>query len=72
MVLQEVFRLYPPVIGLFRYTVQTTDVGGILIPAGVEVVLPTLLLHDDPEYWGEDVEEFKPERFSEGISCKLT
>ncbi|KAL2471934.1 Cytochrome [Abeliophyllum distichum] len=68
MVLQEVFRLYPPVTGLFRYTLQTTDIGGMLIPAGVEVILPILLLHHDFEYWGEDVEEFKPERFSEGIS----
>ncbi|KAL2471927.1 Cytochrome [Abeliophyllum distichum] len=68
MVLQEVLRLYPPVTGLNRCTLQTTDIDGMLIPAGVEVVLPTLLVHHDPEYWGEDVEEFKPERFSEGIS----
>ncbi|KAF9590702.1 hypothetical protein IFM89_036826 [Coptis chinensis] len=28
----------------------------------------TLYIHHDREVWGEDVEEFKPERFSEGIA----
>ncbi|KAI3454178.1 hypothetical protein Pfo_010841 [Paulownia fortunei] len=68
MVLQEVLRLYPPVTGLFRYTLESTQVGDMVIPAGVEIILPTMLLHHDPEYWGEDVEEFKPERFAQGVS----
>ncbi|PIA27681.1 hypothetical protein AQUCO_07600090v1, partial [Aquilegia coerulea] len=37
-------------------------------PAGVHLILPTLLIHHDPKVWGDDAEEFKPERFSEGIS----
>ncbi|KAM7510749.1 hypothetical protein LguiB_009624 [Lonicera macranthoides] len=70
MVLQEVIRLYPPVTGQFRHTYRKTKIGGMPIPAGVEFFLPTLMLHHDPEYWGEDVEEFKPERFS-GVSKAL-
>ncbi|XP_027080120.1 cytochrome P450 CYP72A616 isoform X2 [Coffea arabica] len=68
MVLFEVLRLYPPATYLARYTVQRTKVGDICIPAGVEVYVPTTLLHHDPEYWGDDAEEFNPERFAEGVS----
>lgn len=68
MILQEVLRLYPPVTGLFRYTLETTQVGDMVIPPGVETILPIMLIHHDPEYWGEDVEEFNPERFAEGVS----
>ncbi|KAM1875464.1 hypothetical protein ACFX14_043030 [Malus domestica] len=31
-------------------------------------VFPTLILHTDPKYRGGDVEEFKPERFAEGVA----
>lgn len=67
MVLHEVLRLYPPVIEMTRFTVQPMKVGEFSIPAGVEIVLPTLLLHHDPEYWGDDADEFNPERFAEGV-----
>ncbi|KZV51847.1 hypothetical protein F511_06890 [Dorcoceras hygrometricum] len=68
MILQEVLRLYTPVPTQSRYTLKTTQIGDMEIPAGVKLILPLMLLHHDPEYWGEDVEEFKPERFSEGVS----
>ncbi|CAI9095926.1 OLC1v1031964C1 [Oldenlandia corymbosa var. corymbosa] len=68
MVLYEVLRLYPPITNMFRYTARRTTVGGITIPAGVEIFLPTLLLHHSSEYWGDDAQEFKPQRFAEGVS----
>ncbi|KAL6348765.1 hypothetical protein AAG906_033421 [Vitis piasezkii] len=68
MILHEVLRLYPPVIMQFRHTRERINIAGMYIPAGVDLVLPTVLLHHSPEYWGDDVEEFKPERFSEGVS----
>lgn len=67
MILNEVLRLYPPVTALFRYTQNKTKIGEICVPAGVETVLLTLFIHYDPKNWGDDVEEFNPERFSEGV-----
>lgn len=68
MILNEVLRLYPPVTILHRHSLKETSIRGIAIPAGVDLLLPVLFLHYDPEYWGDNAEEFKPERFSEGIS----
>ncbi|KAL5227881.1 hypothetical protein ABZP36_016146 [Zizania latifolia] len=68
MILYEVLRLYPPLVALSRRTYKEIEIGGVTYPAGVIVELPVLLIHHDPDIWGSDVHEFKPERFAEGIS----
>ncbi|KAM0932737.1 putative 11-oxo-beta-amyrin 30-oxidase [Dioscorea sansibarensis] len=68
MIMHEVLRLYPPVPFLSRRTYKTMEVGGISYPPEVILALPILLIHSDPDLWGEDAKEFKPERFAEGIS----
>nr|GMC92080.1 cytochrome P450 CYP72A219-like [Ipomoea batatas] len=68
MILNEVLRLYPPVTTLFRYTLKTTNIGNICVPPGVELHLPVILLHHDTDYWGDDADEFNPERFRRGVS----
>ncbi|XP_048441392.1 cytochrome P450 CYP72A219-like isoform X2 [Pyrus x bretschneideri] len=67
MILHEVLRLYPSPL-LVRTTSKTTELRNFSLPAGVEVALPLLLIHHDRELWGDDAQEFKPERFSEGVA----
>ncbi|CAN6453008.1 unnamed protein product [Victoria cruziana] len=68
MILNEVLRLYPPVSFVIRRTHKTVKLGDFILPEGVRLILPLLLIHHDPNLWGDDAEEFKPERFSEGIA----
>ncbi|CAN6452999.1 unnamed protein product [Victoria cruziana] len=68
MILNEVLRLYPPATFMIRHAYRTMKLGDLIIPEGVRLILPILLIHHDHKLWGDDAEEFKPERFSEGIA----
>ncbi|KAB2618325.1 secologanin synthase-like [Pyrus ussuriensis x Pyrus communis] len=68
MILNEVLRLYLHAIPGCQHTYKETKIRDLTIPAGVDITLPTLLIHHDPWLWGDDAGEFKPERFSEGVS----
>ncbi|MFJ3538772.1 cytochrome P450 [Streptomyces sp. NPDC090109] len=62
-VLKEAMRLFPaaPVVG--RRAVAATEIGGVAIPAGADVVVAPWVTHRHPDYW-EDPERFDPDRFT--------
>ncbi|XP_057865275.2 11-oxo-beta-amyrin 30-oxidase-like [Cryptomeria japonica] len=72
MIFYEVLRLYPPATFLTRKADKTMQLGNLTIPAGTELVLPTLMVQHDEELWGKYAKVFNPLRFSEGISKAST
>ena len=67
MILYEVLRLYPPVSIFLRIVEKITKLGEMSLPSGMQIYIPTLLIHHDTDLWGEDAKEFNPERFAEGV-----
>ncbi|KAJ6386457.1 hypothetical protein OIU78_016377 [Salix suchowensis] len=62
-VMNEVLRLYPPSPNVQRQAREDIQVNELLIPTGTNMWIDVVAMHHDPKLWGEDVNEFKPERF---------
>ncbi|MEN0060643.1 MAG: cytochrome P450 [Myxococcota bacterium] len=61
-VLQEVLRLYPPLIVIPRTTLTHQTVEGFEVPKGSTLQLPLQRHHRDPRVWTEP-DDFDPTRF---------
>ncbi|XP_058141698.1 cytochrome P450 3A29-like isoform X3 [Dasypus novemcinctus] len=70
MVVNETLRLFPPVGRLERVCKKSAEINGVAIPQGTAVIVPTYVLHRDPEQWPEP-EEFRPERFDRDRKAAL-
>ncbi|XP_024195286.2 cytochrome P450 CYP749A22 isoform X2 [Rosa chinensis] len=68
MIINESLRLYPPAIALVRRVDKEVKMGNLIIPANVELLVSILALHHEPQFWGQEVKHFKPERFSKGVA----
>ncbi|PQQ01733.1 cytochrome P450 CYP749A22 [Prunus yedoensis var. nudiflora] len=68
MIINEALRLYPPVVAVIRKVEREVRLGKLMVPSNLELVVSIVALHHDPQIWGQDVQLFKPERFSEGVA----
>eukprot|EP00253_Pinus_taeda_P020753 PITA_20753 len=63
-VVKETLRLYPPVaIAIPHESVETVTVGGYYIPKKTTLIANLWAIGRDPNVWGLDASEYKPERF---------
>lgn len=67
MIINETFRLYPPVMEMSRLVEEDTEVNGFIIPKDLMLTFPILMFHRNTEIWGEDAAKFRPDRFAEGV-----
>ncbi|KAI5821407.1 cytochrome P450 [Pyronema omphalodes] len=66
-IIKESLRLYSPIPGSQpRIIPRDMKIHEHNIPAGTTISSQAWTLHRDPAIWGEDVEDFRPERWLEG------
>ncbi|KAJ1281698.1 hypothetical protein BS78_04G325900 [Paspalum vaginatum] len=66
-VMNEVLRLYPPSPNVQRQALEDVPVGGkteMTIPRGTNMWVDVVAMHHDAALWGDDANEFRPERFA--------
>lgn len=63
MVFNEALRLYPPTALIGRIAKNDDIINGYKIPAGSNVLMSPYAMGRLSRLWGDDVNEFRPERF---------
>jgi len=72
-VAKETLRLYPALpLALPHQSMEAVTIGGYYIPKQTTVIVNVWAIGRDPNMWGEDAAEFKPERFMEEENINLT
>lgn len=62
-VCQEVLRLYPTVPVTLRESIRDTTLAGKHVPKGTRIIVCPYAINRSPEFWGNDGETFRPERW---------
>ncbi|KAJ3068502.1 hypothetical protein HDU99_003189 [Rhizoclosmatium hyalinum] len=60
---KESLRLQPPVPITLRTALKDVTIDGHFFPKGTTISLSPYVVHRMKEYWGDDAEEFKPQRW---------
>ncbi|KAJ6853722.1 cytochrome P450 709B2-like [Iris pallida] len=68
MVLFEALRLYSPIMQLVRKAAQDMNLGNLMVPRGTILTLPLAVIHHSKDLWGDEANEFRPERFENGVA----
>ncbi|XP_071712105.1 cytokinin hydroxylase [Rutidosis leptorrhynchoides] len=67
-VMNEVLRMYPTAPNVQRQVRGDIQVDQhSVIPDGTNIWIDVVAMHHDQDFWGEDVNKFKPERFKDDI-----
>ncbi|KAJ4951313.1 hypothetical protein NE237_028145 [Protea cynaroides] len=64
-VMHEVLRLYPTAPNAQRQARGDIRVGHTVIPKGTNIWIDIVGLHHDRTIWGDDVNQFRPDRFND-------
>ena len=49
MIVNECLRLYPPITNFMRKVKRKVKLGNLILPANMNLSIPTLALHCDPQ-----------------------
>lgn len=68
MIVYETLRNFPPGPIITRTVTKDLQLKGLFIPKGITVEFAASVVHQDKEYWGEDVGVYNPGRFANGVA----
>jgi cytochrome P450 len=71
-VCNEVLRLYPTIPVSARMAIRDTTVAGVFIPKGTMSFVVPWAVNRNPALWGEDAEDFVPERWIDKSTGRAT
>ena len=71
MVINEAMRLFPVVPFVFREVTEEVEVTDYTIPKGSHILISIFKIHRDKRYWGDDADQFRPERFEKENFAKI-
>ncbi len=69
--IREVLRLKTPAIHYSREAIEEVVIQGVKIPKGTTLLGSPAVLHRNPKIWGDDCDEFRPDRWDklEGLAA---